>query len=214
MRLDPSHRLHVVFLRQPEFLELGRQVVISRNNVANVVGIVAGFDHVITFFSDTDVPQSPSLGGAYTTSPPPDGTTTPWHDVSNSFNEDTSFETLLSQVGIDPEGPRTHFIGEPPPSPDLGAQDDSSTLRQVRKRRQRTAKKRRKANARLALMDSMSSLQSSICTLNSYNNSSVRSLQEDGLVPVDGKIEKEDDQVKANKGGRKRRKRRKRKQKQ
>ncbi|VUZ56331.1 unnamed protein product [Hymenolepis diminuta] len=213
LRLDPSHRLHVVFLRQPEFLELGRQVVISRNNVANIVGIVAGFDHAITFFSYADAPQSPPLGCAYTTSSLPDGTTTPWHDVSNSFNEDTSFETLLSQVGIDPEGPRTHFIGEPPPPPELSAQDDSSTLRQARKRRQRTAKKRRKANARLALMDSMSSLQSSICTLDSYNNSSVRGLQESGLVPVDGKIQKEGDQVKANKGGHKRRKKRKRKQK-
>ncbi|KAM3179722.1 hypothetical protein ACTXT7_000005 [Hymenolepis weldensis] len=213
LRLDPSHRLYVAFLRQPEFLELGRQVVISRNNVANIVGVVAGFDHVITFFSDTDVPQSSPSGGAYTTSHLPDGTTTPWHDVSNSFNEDTSFETLLSQVGIDPEGPRTHFIGEPPPSPELNAQNDSSILRQTRKRRQRTAKKRRKANARLALMDSMSSLQSSICTLNSYNNSSA-SLQEDELVPVNGKIEKEGDQVKANTRGRKRRKKGKRKQKQ
>nr|CDS29131.2 gtp binding protein 2 [Hymenolepis microstoma] len=211
LQLDPSHRLFVAFLRHPEFLELGRQVIISRNNVVNIVGRVAGFEHAITFFSDTILSQSSSLGHPYTTnSSHINCTATPWNDVSDSFDEDTSYETLLSQIGIDPKGPGTHFIGEPPPSPKLSAQNDASTLHQARKRRQRAAKKHRKAEARLAYMNAMASPQSSISTLNSCDNNSVRAIQKNQLVSVDEIVEREGDQMKTN-AGRHRRRRKKRK---
>ncbi|VDO01623.1 unnamed protein product [Rodentolepis nana] len=212
LQLGSSHRLVVAFLRQPEFLELGRQVIISRNNVVNIVGTVAGFEHAITFFSDIVLSQSSSLDNSYTTtSYPINGTATPWNDVSDSFEEDTSYETLLSQVGIDPKGPGTHFIDEPPPSSELIAQCDASTLHQARKRRQRTAKKHRKAEARLAHMNSMATPQSSISTLNSCDNNSVRVIQMNQRLSVDEKVEMEGDHMRTNVGGGRKRRRRKRK---
>ncbi|KAM7538125.1 hypothetical protein Aperf_G00000072010 [Anoplocephala perfoliata] len=197
LRLDPSDKLIVAFLRQPEFLEVGRQVVISRNNVANVIGSVAGFEHAITFFSDADPPPQVLSPGDPYTSPLSNAASAPWHDMPNSFIG-TSFETLLTQIGIDPEGPRTHFIGEPPPPPEVVALENLSSINQIRKRHQRNAKRRRKANARLATMTSMAALPSmvgsSAGTCNGHENGSSGSslrAKEVGAVPVEPKAAEE-----------------------
>ncbi|EUB64375.1 GTP-binding protein 2 [Echinococcus granulosus] len=185
LRLDSSHKVVVSFIRQPEFLELGRQVVISVNNVARAVGTVAAFKRIITAFSNPP-PQSfrspsPTVSeSTFSTTAAAASSSSPWHTVSNSPS-DSSYEALLSQIGIDPQGSHTNFIDEPPIPPELEAFENLSSLTQRNKRRQRNAKRRRKAAARLALMAaSASEVTSSTSTWNSNSNGSVSLLMEQG----------------------------------
>ncbi|VDK21050.1 unnamed protein product [Taenia asiatica] len=193
LRLDSSHKVVVTFIRQPEFLELGRQVVISVNNVARAVGTVAAFEHIVTAFSNP-LPQSFSASSLavsdsiFSTTAADASSSSPWHAVSNS-SSNSSYEVLLSQVGIDPRGSHTNFIDDPPIPPELEASENLSSLTQRNRRRQRNAKRRRKAAARLALMAaSASEVASSTSTWNSNSNGSVSIMMEHG----EGEMRSED----------------------
>lgn len=168
-------------------------MVISVNNVARAVGAVAAFERIVTAFSNPQ-PQSlqaPSLVVPDSTFPtiaaaasPP----SPWHTVSDSPSN-SSYEALLGQVGIDPQGSHTNFIDEPPIPPEPEASENLSSLTQRNRRRQRNAKRRRKAAARLALMAAPASeAASSTSTWNSNCNGSVSLMMEHS----EGELKSED----------------------
>ncbi|VDM20878.1 unnamed protein product [Hydatigera taeniaeformis] len=170
LRLDSSHKVVVTFIRQPEFLELGRQVVISVNNVARAVGTVTAFEHLTTAFSNPPLAVPDSI---FSITSATAASSSPWHTVLNSPS-DSSFESLLSQVGIDPQGSHTNFVSEAPIPPELEASENLSSIIQHNRRRQRNAKRRRKAAARLALMAApISEVASSTSTWNSNSNGSM-----------------------------------------
>ena len=150
------------------FLELGRKVIISFENTPCAVGKVADFSEIITTFSNPVSPHvspSPSLNRDSCSRSP-----SPWKAVSD-MPSNISYEALLFQIGIDPEGPRTHFIDEPPLPPDFVTFDDTSN--RSNKRRQHASKRRRKAAARLAWVTaSASEVTSSTSTWSSHCNGS------------------------------------------
>ncbi|VDD82793.1 unnamed protein product [Mesocestoides corti] len=182
LQLDSSHEIVVAFLRQPEFLELGRQVVISVNNVAKAVGTVYAFKDVITTFT---VPLRQLLSSPQSQR---SNSTNSWHAVSIPASEaSVSYDSLLRQVGIDPEGPRTNFVDEPPLPPDFLVSEMTKNSTSRKKRRQRNSKRRRKATERLATMlASATDLASSTTTWSSACNEQIPQLTDQELELKEG----------------------------
>ena len=110
---------------------------------------MAGFSDIITTFSNPTPSHASLTTASIVNCDSSSRSPSPWHAVSSSPS-DISYEALLLQIGIDPNGPRTNFINEPPLPPDLASLDNF--LNHNSKRRQRASKRRRKAAARLAQM--------------------------------------------------------------
>lgn len=140
LRLNPLHKIVVAFLRQPEFLELGRQVIISVSKVAQAAGIVEGFNNLVTTFSPLPSDDL-SASSSYLSSSWQHATMGPPEPTSGEPSGAT-FEDLLRQIGIDPERTTTTFVDEPPLPGELQASKDITDLTQRNRHRQRRNKRK------------------------------------------------------------------------
>lgn len=140
---------------------MGRQVVLSVNNVATAVGFISGFDKVVTTFFAPSINANAPCSNLTSSSP--------WQTVVEPTASLDTFGDLLQQVGIDPTSPKT-FIGELPLPEGVLTQatdEDLTRLTQQSKRRQRNSKRRRKAKERLAQMTAEEIASSSTTTWHS-----------------------------------------------
>ncbi|KAL7065506.1 hypothetical protein AAHC03_04860 [Spirometra sp. Aus1] len=152
LRLDPTNNVILRFLRQPEYLVPGRQVILSFDSGAKAVGFIDALCDTVTLFSE----PVPSMTGSSIdcTSPCIPPAESLWQTVGTETDLQkpaTSLDDLLAKVGLLKRSPDSEMAAGVPHADDFtsSAETVASNLSEAKTRRpeklRRLNKRRHKA---------------------------------------------------------------------